>query len=115
MARLYANENFPREVVEILRSFGHDVLTLQETGHGEQAMTDEEVLTAAMQDNRAVITLDRRDFIGLHRSHPEHAGIIVCTQDADPSGQAGRIHDSISSIGELRGELIRVYRPHKTS
>ncbi len=33
MARLYANENFPRQVVIILRDLGHDVLTVQEAGN----------------------------------------------------------------------------------
>lgn len=32
MARLYSNENFPLPVVEKLRTLGHDVLTIQETG-----------------------------------------------------------------------------------
>ncbi len=114
MARLYANENFPREVVEALRALGHDVLTIQETGQGGQAMTDEEVLSAATGENRAVVTLERRDFIRLHRSHPKHAGIIVCTQDADAAGQAGRIHEDIVSFSVLKGELVRVYRPRKS-
>ena len=30
MARLYANENFPRQVVAALRANGHDVLTTVE-------------------------------------------------------------------------------------
>jgi hypothetical protein len=29
MGRLYADEQFPYEVVEHLRNFGHDVLTVQ--------------------------------------------------------------------------------------
>lgn len=32
MARLYANENFPLPVVEVLRRLGHDVLTAGEAG-----------------------------------------------------------------------------------
>jgi len=32
MARLYANENFPLQVVEELRRAGHDVLTTREAG-----------------------------------------------------------------------------------
>ena len=32
MAALDANENFPRRVVESLRSLGHDVLTTQDAG-----------------------------------------------------------------------------------
>lgn len=32
MAHLYADEQFPYEVVENLRNLGHDVLTVQEAG-----------------------------------------------------------------------------------
>ncbi len=32
MARLYADEQFPYEVVEHLRDLGHDVVTVQEAG-----------------------------------------------------------------------------------
>jgi len=38
MARLYANENFPRATVESLRALGHDVLTVQETGKADQSV-----------------------------------------------------------------------------
>ena len=37
MARLYANENFPVPVVELLREAGHDVITVAETGKAEQS------------------------------------------------------------------------------
>ena len=33
MARIYADEHFPRQVVQNLRSLGHDVLTVQEAGN----------------------------------------------------------------------------------
>lgn len=33
MVRLYADEQFPRQVVELLRSLEHDVLTVQEAGN----------------------------------------------------------------------------------
>lgn len=36
MARLYANENMDLEVVEILRSFNHDVLITFEAGKANQ-------------------------------------------------------------------------------
>ncbi|MEZ2226858.1 MAG: DUF5615 family PIN-like protein [Microcoleus sp.] len=35
MVRLYADENFPLVIVELLRTFGHDVLTFQEAGNGK--------------------------------------------------------------------------------
>lgn len=47
MARLYANENFPRQVAEELRNLGHDVLTVQETGKADQSLPDQEVLAFA--------------------------------------------------------------------
>ncbi len=45
MAELYSNENFLLPVVEKPRQLGHDVLTIQETGKGEQSVSDEAVLT----------------------------------------------------------------------
>jgi hypothetical protein len=36
MARLYADEQFPREAVLALRNLGHDVLTVQEAGKANQ-------------------------------------------------------------------------------
>ena len=79
MARLYANENFPLPVVEELRRLGHEVVTIQETGQAEQRTPDEDVLQLAVADDRAVLTLNRKHFIRLHREQPGHAGIIVCT------------------------------------
>jgi predicted nuclease of predicted toxin-antitoxin system len=111
MARLYANENFPRQVVEFLRVLGHDVLTVQEAGNAYRALPDEDVLAFASEESRAVLTLNRRDFVRLHMALPTHAGIIVCTQDADAQGQAERIHRAIEGAEELNSRLIRINRP----
>jgi predicted nuclease of predicted toxin-antitoxin system len=111
MALLYANENFPRKVVELLRAAGHDVLTTFEAGNAGQAISDSAVLGYAAQSNRAVLTLNRSDFIRLHRQSSKHAGIIICTQDADVAGQAQRIHEAVSAHQDLSGLLIRVNRP----
>jgi hypothetical protein len=111
MARLYANENFPLPVVEELRRFGHDVLTIQETGKAGQSVPDEEVLALASAEDRAVLMINRKHFVRLHSRHPAHAGIIVCTFDPDFVGQAHRIHEAMEVRTELRGRLIRVNRP----
>ena len=50
-------------------------------------------------------------FVRLHRNYPDHAGIIVCSQDADIQGQAKRIHQAIASQSSLAGQLIRIHRP----
>ena len=47
-ANLYADEQFPRPVVEFLRDFGHNVLTTQEAGQANQGIPDEEVLVYAI-------------------------------------------------------------------
>lgn len=111
MARLYSNENFPLPVVESLRVLGHDVLSIQESGKADQALPDDEVLKFASADNRAVLTINRRHFIRLHRKDQSHADIIVCTFDADFAGQAERIHKAIGEQKSLSGHLIRVNRP----
>ncbi|WP_160315350.1 DUF5615 family PIN-like protein [Limnoraphis robusta] len=55
MTRLYADEQFPRQVIENLRALGHDILTVQEAGNN--GLPDEDVLAFATQENRAVLTL----------------------------------------------------------
>lgn len=64
MARLLADEQFPRKSVELLRSFGHDVITIQEAG--KAGISDDMVLEFAILENRAVLTINRRDFLKLH-------------------------------------------------
>ncbi len=111
MARLYADEQFPRIVVKLLRDIDHDVLTVQEAGKANQRILDDEVLAFAISDNRAVLTINRSDFIRLHNSQPNHAGIIVCTEDLDRQRFAIRINEAIINAEPLINKLIRVTRP----
>jgi hypothetical protein len=113
VARLYSNENFPQQVVLALRANSHDVLTTVEAGQANQEIPDAEVLAYATREGRAVLTLNRRDFIRLHREWPDHAGIVVCAQDPDVPGQAARIHAAITAAGDLAGQLIRVNLPQQ--
>jgi predicted nuclease of predicted toxin-antitoxin system len=110
LARFYANENFPRQVTQVLRSLGHEVLTVFEAGKANQRIPDDEVLVFATLNDRAVLTINRHDFIGIHARNPNHAGIVVCTQDADTTGQASRIHEAVIPFASLHGRLIRVNR-----
>jgi len=97
-------------VVQELRSLGHDVLTTREYGKADQAIPDPEVLAFAKQQNRALLTLNRRHFIRLHRENPEHAGVVVCKFDPDFSRQAHRIHETIRNLESIAGQLIRINR-----
>ncbi|WP_295621453.1 DUF5615 family PIN-like protein [Chamaesiphon sp. GL140_3_metabinner_50] len=81
MARLYMDEQFPKVVSQLLREMGHDVLTVQEAGKGNLGIPDEDVLSFAIGEDRAVVTLNRDNFVRLHRADAQHCGIIVCTND----------------------------------
>ena len=115
MARFYADENFPRQVVYALRELGHDVLTASESGKANQRIPDPEVLDFSTQLERALLTIDRRGFVYLHEIQRDHAGIIVCTQDIDTAGQATRIHVAVLPLTSLQGQLIRVNRPQTST
>ena len=108
---LYADENFPLRTVEELRRLGHDVLTALEDGRANQSIPDEDLLARATEIGRTLLTINRLDFKRLHRQMPDHAGIIICTEDPDRIGQAQRVAASIAEARELRGRLLRVYRP----
>jgi predicted nuclease of predicted toxin-antitoxin system len=91
MNRLPADENFPAPAVQALRQPGYDVITLQERGKANQQFPDSQALELATVENRTVLALNRKHFIGLHQASSKHAGIIVCTVDLDFAGQAHRI------------------------
>lgn len=110
MALLYANENFPLGVVEILRELGHDVVTSHEAGNANQRIPDEAVLAFATQASRVLLSLNRRDFIELHSKVPKHSGIIVCTQNANLREQAEQIHQALQTADTLVGQLLRINR-----
>ncbi len=113
-ARLYANENFHRGVVEILRDLGHDVLTTLEAGRAHRKIPDEEVVAFAISEARAVLTFNRLHFLRLHKSlDGVHCGIIVCTMDPDLEALGSRIDAAIAEAGNLDGKALRIQRPAK--
>jgi len=111
VARLYSNENFPLPVVEELRRLGHDVLTTREAGNAGIAFPDDKVLAFAVDQQRAVVTLNRKHFVRLHGAVPDHSGIIVCSFDPKFVELAHRIHVALQSDETIFGKLIRVNRP----
>ena len=113
MASLYADEQFPKIAVKLLRELGHDILTVQEAGKANQRIPDEDVLAFAISNNRTVLTINRSDFIRLHNLQPSHAGIIVCTEDLNRQRQATQIHEAIINTVDLTNQLIRINRPSK--
>jgi hypothetical protein len=111
VAELYADEDFDFRVVIELRRLGHDVLTAQEAGQGNQGIEDADVLAFAVGLGRAVLTFNRRDFINLHRLMGRHRGIVVCTRDRYASDLAFRIDREILARPSLDDQLLRITRP----
>ena len=91
-----------------LRESGHDAVTIAEAGQANAGMPDAEVLQLATEQQRAIVTLNRRDFIGLHMRNPNHAGIIVCSVDNNDAALAARINQALNDNPDLTGKLIRV-------
>jgi predicted nuclease of predicted toxin-antitoxin system len=110
MIKFYADKQFPRDVVTHLRSLSYDVLTVQEAGNANQRIPDEAVLAFATTCDRAVLTLNRYDFIRLHKQQPSHSGIVACTENSNFERLAAKIHESVRAFDSVQGQLIRVYR-----
>jgi predicted nuclease of predicted toxin-antitoxin system len=102
-------------VVEVLRDIGHDVLTSKDAGNANQAIPDEDVLAFARAEKRLLLTFNYQDFKRLHRVSPQHAGIVICTEDRDSLALAQRIHRAVEALqGQFEGQLIRITRPNLT-
>jgi Domain of unknown function (DUF5615) len=113
MVRLYSNENFALDFVEILRLMGHDVLTSYEAGQANQGIPDDAVLAFATAENRAVITFNRDDFVKLHRSGLNHGGIVVCKDNRDYAGQAQKLQDWLGLGEDLRNRCLRIKKQNQ--
>ena len=109
--KLYADEGFSRKVTLILREIGYDILTVQEAGQANQQIPDEAVLAYATRVNRAILTVNRADFIRLQKQSCDHSGFIVCSEDLNRQRMAERIHSAILNAETLEKQLIRVNRP----
>ena len=112
MARFYSNENIAMQVVTELRRLGHDLLTSLEAGNANLSVPDKEVLAFASSRQRILITHNRRHFLQLHLSRSaSHCGIVLCTFDADFTGQASRIDAAVTALPDCADQVLRVNRP----
>ncbi len=68
-------------LVLMLRTEGHDVVTVNEAGLRGQ--TDSAVLAHAVRDRRVVLTLNCRDFLELHEVAETHSGIVAVYQSGE--------------------------------
>jgi predicted nuclease of predicted toxin-antitoxin system len=111
VARFYADEQFPFPVVQLLCALGHDVLTVQAAGNAGQKIPDDEVLAFAIEHSRSILTINKSDFIRLHRQNDNHLSIVVCSSNRNWEQFATRIDEAVKVETSLQGKLIRVVRP----
>ena len=90
--RLYTDEHVPKAVARGLRERGVDVLTVSEAGM--LGASDEEHLSFALGHGRVIFTQDE-DFLRLHVSERQHAGIVYAPQQ--------------TAIGEIIRGLMLVF------
>lgn len=72
-------------------------------------MIDTPTLPLAHSKGRILVTLNPRHFIKTHKSGVRHAGIVVCTVDADDVVLAVRVDAAVAGR-ELTGDRVRAGR-----
>jgi hypothetical protein len=82
--QFFMDQHFPGPVSRGLRRHGINVLTAQDAGRCGK--TDLEQLEFATADQRVIASFDS-DFLALHRSGVQHAGIAWCPEQKYSIGQ----------------------------
>ena len=81
--KLYLNENITDEVAQRLRGKGFDAISSHEVG--KDAEDDTKQMAYAVSQRRAIVTINKKDFILLHKVYlqtgTEHYGIILSTDE----------------------------------
>ena len=69
------------------------------------------MLEFVTQEQRILLTINRKDFFRLHRyGNLRHAGIVACTQDSNPIALAKNIHEAVRNLESCEGKIIKVIR-----
>lgn len=82
--RFFMDQHFPEPASRGLSRHGIELLTAQEAGRCGQP--DPELLAFARAEQRVLVTFDP-DFLALHRSGVQHAGIAWCPERKYSIGQ----------------------------
>ena len=72
--KMFANENLFEPIIDFLRSLGHDVLSIRDSGLS--GISDDEVYQRACREKLVIVTMDK-DFSRMFRFPPQKCGGIV--------------------------------------
>ena len=89
--KLLLDETLSTVIAEQLRSRGHDVVAVTERPE-LRGVLNSELLPSAREEQRAVVTYNRDDFLALDRQYRhegrEHHGIVILNPRRFPPGEA---------------------------
>ena len=100
--RILANENFPGDAVEMLRSRGHDVMWVRTFSPG---ITDRKVIHLGETEERVIMTFDK-DFgkLAFQAKLPVGCGVILFRiSGPNPKRMAEKIVTTLESRGNRTG------------
>ena len=100
MRLLLDEDSQARRLVELLRTRGHDVVTVGESN--QAGAPDSVVLDMAADEGRVLLTRNCSDYLALHEQGATHGGILCVFQDSDPSKAM-----SYEDIAHALGNLVR--------
>lgn len=107
MARLLADEDFPRPVSLHLRSLGHDVQLAVETGLANRRTEDPILLEYARDHQRILLTHNRKHFRRLHPTM-SHSGVVICSRFDDFISLAEAIDGCLTEVMDCSDRMISV-------
>lgn len=93
----FMDEHYPAPVSEGLRQRGIDVLTVQDAGR--LAFSDPDQLAFATAGERVMVTFDT-DYLALHQSGVEHAGIAWCPQQKYEIGVLVQLLELLQKVAD---------------
>jgi predicted nuclease of predicted toxin-antitoxin system len=106
LTRFIADENIPRETVELLKRKGVDIVSVSDVSPG---LGDDEILELARKDERIVITFDR-DFSQLiFKQKRKTKGLILLRFNPEsPQQIAKRIQQALATKIKMDSSVIVV-------
>jgi hypothetical protein len=101
--RLLLDEMLSAEIAEKIRSRGHDAVAVDKTPE-LRGLPDRELFGHAQEQERAIVTYDREDFLALDREYrsrqQEHYGIAILHPRRFPQG-AGSIGSPVTALASF--------------
>jgi predicted nuclease of predicted toxin-antitoxin system len=100
--RFFADQHFPGPVSHALARHGIDALTVQDAGRC--GLPDPDQLAFATAEERVMLTFDT-DYLALHYSGAQHAGIVWCRAEKYRIGEL--FHLLLTLFGVFTADEMR--------